>query len=273
MDNTPVRIDYATLADLNPVDRFAAAGRVQDQARTSQARYRSMIVMELWEAVRDPVPAPVVAKTLGISVQRVHQLLTTGQEWLWSTVVNPAVGVLFDPSHKAELADVLDGEGDTWAPLARRVRRTRGQYVALTLRELTAILPIVEAIPEVYAERDRLVPTIRDAWYDAAHEQHTRFNADLLAMANLSPFPESWADLYGRRRACTVLERSLAHAPGRLWSPCLDEGAEDVSKGRLRDLVQRAGRADLLSSVDMSMDERREWQARVGTWRWGLANA
>jgi hypothetical protein len=273
MDTTPVRIDYATLADLDPAARFTAAGKVQDQARTSQGRYRAMIVMELWEAACGPRPAPIVAETLGISTQRVHQLLQTGQAWLWSTVADPAVGVLMDPIRKAELADVLDDEGDTWSPLVQRIRRTRGQHVALTLTELTAILPIVEAIPEAYAERDRLVPVIESARWDAADEQRARFNADLLAMTHRGFVAETWADLYGYRRAVTVLERVLDHDPERLWAPYLGEGADDASKGRLRDLEKQAHRADLLPGVDMSMDEHREREARIGTWRWGLANA
>lgn len=272
-----IRIDYTKLTDLDPAERFAAAGQVQDQARASQSRYRAMVVMELWEAAHPIGRAATVADTLGVSVQRVHQIKAVGQEWLWEAVLNPATGVRLDAQRRQDLADVLADEGEKWASVVRRIRSARGPEVAFTLRELNAIMPVVEAIPEFWAHRDRLVPTLRSAWWDAAAEQHHRFRADRTDMEYLSRTPQEWADLYGYPRACTVLEQALAAAKdGHPRRPYLGGGAEVATKERFRDLDRAAAQLRRGSGDDgwvMPRDDQEQLRHRPGTWRWGLTHA
>lgn len=278
LHNTPARLNVATLIDDRPRERFvnAAHGRTSEAGNLAQA----MVVMEVWEAARGPEPAAVVAQTLPVDQGGVGYYLSLGAAWLWEPVVNPTVSVLAGDG-RYELAEVLEGEDNrSLHLLADRLRHQRiggGQYMALTLKEVHTIRPIVAAIPEAYAERDRLLPLVREAWRDAASEQRRRFRADLTDMG-MSAGPRAWADLYGYQRACTVLEWMLGDG-----APYLGDGSETVtSVNRLEELYQqvtakeREGRSheeiDFHDGWVMSREDREALRTRPGTWRWGQAN-
>lgn len=284
LHNTPVRLDIATLVDERPHERFVNADRGADPE--ARDRYQAMVVMEVWEAAYGPEPAAVVADTLPVDQAWVGYFMSMGQTWLWEAIVNPAVWVQVADS-RVELAEVLEDE-DTrpLRALASRIRRQRlgdGQYVALTLREMHTIRPIVETIPDVYAVRDRLEPLIRSAWWDAAAEQHKRFRADRTAM-DLAASPWRWADLYGYQRACTVLEQVLTHGQERHPAPYLGDGSKTITSvdrlGELHKAVtaqERDGLSweerDRADGWVMPRDNREALSTRPGTWRWGQANA
>ncbi|MFY7068961.1 hypothetical protein ACOQFV_24150 [Nocardiopsis changdeensis] len=281
LHNTPVQLDTPTLVDQRPRERFAdAATRPDPQVRD---RAQAMVVMEVWDAALGPDPAPIAADTLGITPERVDQLKQVGQDWLWQAVVNPPIEVLVG-GRRTELAEALEDED--MGALADRIRRQRlgdGQYVALTLRELDSIRPVVEAIPEMYAVRDRLVPLVRSAWWDAAAEQHRRFHADRAAMDQATS-PRAWADLYGYQRACTALEQVLAHGKKPYPAPYLGDGSETVATADRLGELDRAVRKqehrfmtskerDRADGWVMPRDTREALDARPGTWRWGQASA
>lgn len=285
LHNTPVRLNVHTLTDQRPHERFADAELGTDPQ--TQDRYQAMVVMEVWAAARGPEPASIVADTLSLGAERIEYFMALGQAWLWKAVVDPAVWVLVGDA-RVELAECLEEEGTRpLDALAGRIRRQRlgdGQYVALTLRELNMIRPIVEAIPEAYADHDRLVPVIRSAWRDAAAEQHRRFRADREEMGSLAASPEAWAGLYGYRRACTVLGQVLTHGEKPHPVPYLGDGSETTAgPDRLGELY-RAVTAQECQDLSwqeqeqadgwvMPADYREKLRTRPGTWRWGQVHA
>ncbi|WP_435108086.1 hypothetical protein [Nocardiopsis synnemataformans] len=285
LHNTPARLDVHTLVDERPRERFANAELGTDPL--ARDRSQAMVVMEVWDAARGPEAAPIVADTLPISPGRIEYLMAEGQAWLWEAVANPAVWVMVDDS-RTDLAEVLEEENARpLRVLASRIRRERvggGQYVPLTLRELRTLRPIVEAIPDYYAVRDRLLDLVRTGLRDAAAEQYRRFRADWEEMQHRAASPRAWAELYGYRRACTVLEQLLAHDPDRHPVPYLGDGSETRATaerlGELYEAVAAQERDDLsweerdhVEGYVMSQDAKAMLRRRPGTWRWGQTHA